>query len=454
MLFNTLEFFVFFCLVAPCALALARHVVARNVVLLVASYVFYGAWDVRFLGLIVLSTVVDYAAARIIERHRGTALAKRALIVSVTTNLGLLGVFKYFDFFVTSLGAHAPWIDVAVPVGISFYTFQTMSYSIDVYRGRIEATKDPLTFALYVAFFPQLVAGPIERASHLLPQLSSPRRIELAQIESGLRLVLWGLVQKCVVADNLGRYVVDPIFDPTSDAGGWILVVGVYAFAFQIFGDFAGYSNIAIGCARILGFDLRKNFDSPYLAVDPSDFWRRWHISLSTWLRDYLYIELGGNRTGHTARNLALTMLLGGLWHGASWKFVLWGAYHGLLLALFRIDVVARAWGAMSRGLRVALFFQLTCFGWLIFRAQDIGDLLHKIERFTTDFFVTYDPHLFYPRWTLVYTAPLLIAALWKRARDGRPLTPGARGIVYAVGLYLFLTFGEFGSREFIYFQF
>ncbi|MEQ8982668.1 MAG: MBOAT family O-acyltransferase [Deltaproteobacteria bacterium] len=456
MLFNTLEFFVFFVLVAPATWAL-RRVPVRNALLLAASYVFYGAWDVRFLTLIVGSTLVDYFAALTIERHRGTTRARLAVTVSVATNLGLLGVFKYYDFFLGSLaplGIRGPFLEIAVPVGISFYTFQTMSYSIDVYRGRLPPTRSLLDFALYVAFFPQLVAGPIERATHLLPQITSLRRFDPRALESGLRLVLWGLIQKCVVADNLAVHVVDPIFDPAADVGGWVIAVGVYAFAFQILGDFAGYSNIAIGCARILGFDLRKNFDGPYLATDPSDFWRRWHISLSTWLRDYLYIELGGNRTGHTARNLMLTMLLGGLWHGASWKFVLWGAFHGVLLALFRVEAFAHAWAKISRELRVALFFQLTCMGWLIFRANDLGDLVHKIERFTSDFFVTYDPQLLYLRWTLVCVAPLLVVAIARRIAKGRDLPAPVRGAAYALGLYLFLTLGEFGSREFIYFQF
>ncbi|MDA1306433.1 MAG: MBOAT family protein, partial [Acidobacteria bacterium] len=321
--------------------------------LLVASYVFYGAWDYRFLSLLGISTIIDYVVAlRMADaagRHR-----KAWLIVSLVTNLGLLGFFKYFNFFVDSGNALliALGVDpmpmrlhIVLPVGISFYTFQTLSYTIDVYRGKLDPTRSLRDFALFVAYFPQLVAGPIERATHLLPQVLNPRRLSMPLLHQGLWLISWGLFKKMVIANNLA-IVVDRTFAAGSGATGAEYLIAIYAFAFQIYCDFSGYSDIARGLAALMGIDLMVNFNNPYAATNPREFWRRWHISLSTWLRDYLYVPLGGNRGAlwQTYRALMLTMLLGGIWHGAQWTFVVWGLYHGVWLAVHRWMTMDRGW--------------------------------------------------------------------------------------------------------------
>jgi D-alanyl-lipoteichoic acid acyltransferase DltB (MBOAT superfamily) len=328
-----------------------------------------------------------------VTRWQETVRRRFFLVVSVAGNLGILFVFKYFDFFATSFAAvvestlgvtPGTWtLDVVLPVGISFYTFQTMSYTIDVYRRELESSDHFVEFATYVAFFPQLVAGPIERGKHLLPQFRRPRgRLTRAAFEEGVWLVVWGLFKKMVVADNMA-VIVNRTFEPfdtlattTAPDDGLRLLVAVYAFAFQIYGDFSGYSDIARGTSRLLGFDIMVNFRLPYFATSPSTFWRGWHISLSTWLRDYLYIPLGGNRhgTGRTYGNLLATMLLGGLWHGAAWTFVIWGAFHGLLLVVYRaLGIHGGPDTPWPRRLVMGLvMFHLTCVGWLIFRAQNV----------------------------------------------------------------------------------
>ncbi len=359
MLFNSWEFAVFFVGVFLIYRQLGHR--QQNVLLLIASYVFYGWWDWRFLSLIWISTIVDYLVARRLGRmptpnppaNTATAARRRAvLMISIITNLGLLGFFKYFNFFVDSaavlletigMNANLPALRVVLPVGISFYTFQTLGYTIDVYRGRAEPERDPITFATYVAYFPQLVAGPIERATHLLPQLARPRRANTDKLATGSLLILIGLTRKVAIADPLAG-IVDRAFADPAIWGSADLMLAVAAFALQIYCDFAGYSDIARGTSRMLGIELMENFNHPYFAVDITTFWRRWHISLSTWLRDYLYIPLGGNRGSRlfTYRNLMLTMLLGGLWHGAAWTFVAWGGVHGLALAAHKMLVAAR----------------------------------------------------------------------------------------------------------------
>ena len=304
----------------------------QNAMLLIASYAFYARWDWRFLSLLVISTTVDWNLANLIRREPTRARAKRWVAASVAVNLCFLGFFKYFNFFVdsasallTSVGlpAFARHMHVILPVGISFYTFQSISYIVDVYRGEVEPARDPIDFALFVAFFPHMVAGPIMHSRDLLPQMQGARHTTGRQVAEGLWLMLWGFFKKLVVGDNLAP-LVDAVYGaPTASAGSVLL--GTYAFAYQIYCDFSGYTDIARGTAKLMGFELMLNFNLPYLSVNPSDFWRRWHISLSTWLRDYLYIPLGGNRHGalSTYRNLVLTMLLGGLWHGAAWNFAL-----------------------------------------------------------------------------------------------------------------------------------
>jgi alginate O-acetyltransferase complex protein AlgI len=345
MVFNSITFLVFLVVVLLLYYRLGHR--GQNLMLLLASYVFYGWWDYRFLALLVFTTLFDYCCALWIENETRAKRRRLLLASSMTVNLGVLCIFKYFDFFAQSLqNAFVPFgitlsfpmLHVVLPLGISFYTFLSMSYTIDVYRRELKPTRNPIDFMLYVAFFPHLVAGPIVRASVLLPQCQKSRRIIPEEVANGIWLILMGYVKKVVIADRLAQVVNwgfsqrAPAF---ADANSWLVL---YAFAFQIYGDFSGYSDIARGLAKLMGFELTENFRAPYLVTNPSDFWRNWHISLSTWLRDYLYVPLGGNREGRlkTYRNLMTTMLLGGLWHGAGVAYVFWGLYHGALLACQR----------------------------------------------------------------------------------------------------------------------
>src|SRR5689334_10694399 len=344
MVFNSLHFLVFFLIVLSAYHLLSHR--RQNWLLLVASYYFYAAWDWRFLGLLIASTLIDYVCALAIDRAENPRRRKLLLTLSLGFNLSMLGFFKYFNFFAGSLHglfALAGWqldfftLKVLLPIGISFYTFMTMSYVIDVYRREITPTRNLLEFAVFIAYFPHLVAGPILRASKLLWQVERPRTVTREQVVEGLWLIAWGLFMKVFVADNLG-HIVDAVFTPGHVLAGPDVLLAVYAFAFQIYGDFSGYSDIARGTSKLMGIDLTVNFLFPYFVTSPQAFWRNWHISLSTWLRDYLYIPLGGNRGSawQTRRNLMITMVLGGLWHGAAWSFVIWGAYQGALLIAYR----------------------------------------------------------------------------------------------------------------------
>jgi D-alanyl-lipoteichoic acid acyltransferase DltB (MBOAT superfamily) len=467
--FNSFAFVIFFVVVFGLYHALGRRLRAQNRLLLVASYVFYASWDWRFLSLILLSTAVDYACS--LSMRARPERAGAALGVSLTANLGLLFTFKYFHFFEESavallealgIPAHPTTLRIVLPVGISFYTFQTLSYTIDVYRGRLEPTRDLLDFALYVAFFPQLVAGPIERATHFLPQIQSPRRVTTDQLTEGSWLVMWGYFKKVYVADNVAR-LVDVGFSPDFDGSGGSLLVATWAFAIQIYCDFSGYTDIARGVAKLLGFELMLNFDLPYFARNPSDFWRRWHISLSTWLRDYLYIPLGGNRGGtvRTYRNLFLTMLLGGLWHGAAWTFVFWGAFHGLWLGVHRAlaprlpRLPPRLAGAGSV-LAVLGTFHAVCVGWVFFRASSLEQALSILGRIASG--PGFDHHAWESLGWLLTWSGLLIAAQGVQLWRGdlylvRGVGPFARGLVYGTLFYLVALHGAV-SDAFIYFQF
>lgn len=370
----------------------------QNRMLLVASYFFYGMWDWRFLSLLAISTIVDFFVARLIDNQEDGRKRKAFLFISIATNLGILGFFKYFNFFVGSFAAllerfnihtDITLLSIILPVGISFYTFQTLSYTIDVYRRRIRPATNILDFALFVSFFPQLVAGPIERASNLLPMVIGPRQMSWENVARGSVLSLVGLIKKVVIADGIGTSVNAVFANPNPSQIDVLLAT--WLFAVQIYCDFSGYTDIARGVAKMMGFDLMRNFAQPYFAANPQEFWRRWHISLSSWLRDYLYISLGGNRKGNikTYRNLMATMLLGGLWHGAAWNFVLWGGYQGLLLSAHRFIAGRRAGSGegekrspmqlLVRVVGIAAFFQLVCYGWLLFRARSF----HQIADFT-----------------------------------------------------------------------
>ncbi len=464
--FDSWTFAVFALVVFPLYYVLPLR--PQNLMLLAASYVFYGAWDPRFLLLIVLSTIVDFFVGKALGKAQGGRARRGLLALSVAVNLGILGVFNYFNFFAASaasalgaLGYEASFVDLSIvlPVGISFYTFQTMSYTIDIYRGSLKPTRNFFDFALFVAYFPQLVAGPIERASRLLPQIAKERRPSSGQMREGAWLVLLGLFKKVVLADNLG-ILVDAAFGG-GQASGFSCLLAVYAFAYQIYCDFSGYSDIARGLAKLMGIELMKNFDRPYVARSPREFWQRWHISLSTWLRDYLYIPLGGNRGSEfaTGRNLMITMLLGGLWHGAAWTFVLWGLYQGVILIGHR--VLSRWWtpgeSTASVFVQRVVMFHFICFGWLIFRATSMEQIGMFLSSIVTDF--TLDTLSSQLAFHLFALAGLLwfIETLSKNEDD--PSTfPGWSGLVgptlVSLLLLAIVVLAAPGGRAFIYFQF
>src|SRR5215203_1936092 len=472
MVFNSLHFVWFFLAVYAVYRLLPHR--GQNWLLLIASYYFYAAWDWRFLGLLGASTIVDYSCGLFLERTDAPAKRRLLLGASLGFNLTLLGFFKYFNFFADSLHAlllAAGWsmdfvtLRILLPVGISFYTFVTMSYVIDVYRREIRPTRNIVDFAVFVAYFPHLVAGPILRASRLLPQIELPRRITAEQMRDGVWLIAWGFFQKIFVADNLAP-LANSVFDPGAAPTGVSVLLGIYAFAFQIYGDFAGYSNIARGTSKLMGIELLENFRFPYLVRSPQEFWRHWHISLSTWLRDYLYIPLGGNRGGSVRmqRNLFLTMLLGGLWHGAAWTFVLWGAYHGILLVLYRAAGTMhgfKSWTsghqALARLTSWAVMFHLTCYGWLIFRARSVGQITSMTSTVVRNFAPgTLDVGLVVP--LALYVTPLLLVHAIEAYADDLLVVPklstGVRYSIYAATFYLTMLFGNFGGSDFIYFQF
>jgi alginate O-acetyltransferase complex protein AlgI len=485
MFFNSLHFGAFFLIVFAVATPLRGRVAARNAFLLAASYYFYGCWDWRFLSLILISTVVDYACGLALhvsesDVNRPVVRTRRdraVLMVSLATNLGLLGFFKYFDFFVASaadmlsragVSVHLPSLQIILPVGVSFYTFQTLSYTIDVYRGRIATERSLLNFALFVAFFPQLVAGPIERASRLLPQFREKRPFSWPQLYGGFYLICWGLFKKVVIADQISS-VVDVWFGSESPSRA-VVVLGSYAFAIQIYCDFSGYSDIARGAARCLGFDLMLNFNLPYFATNPSDFWRRWHISLSTWLRDYLYIPLGGSKggSGRTYVNLMLTMVLGGLWHGAAWTFVAWGFYQGALLCIHRVMgpffaslPSAKNWIVLGAWywLRVVVFFQFVCFGWLLFRAESMGQVWSMTKAMWFGavgerHVMRLDDLLIFLACGVLFFGVQLVQRISGDLMFVIRLPVPIRALVYAFGILVFVFLGSDGEQAFIYFQF
>jgi D-alanyl-lipoteichoic acid acyltransferase DltB (MBOAT superfamily) len=392
MLFNSIEFLIFFPIVV--ALYFACPYRYRWALLLAASYYFYAAWKLEYVFLLIASTLISYITAMLMVKPEHQAKRTTLLVISLCSNLGILFAFKYFNFFNDSLRAafnqfnlvyNVPMFQMLLPVGISFYTFQTVGYVIDVYRGKLEPERHLGRFALFAAFFPQLVAGPIGRAPNLLPQFYEKFDFDEARVSSGLRLMLWGMFQKVVIADRLGLYV-NAVYNNPSEWAGWPVFLATYFFAFQIYCDFSGYSAIAIGAARVMGFNLMENFRRPYFARSPSEFWGRWHISLSTWFRDYLYIPLGGNRVSipRWYLNLMIVFLVSGLWHGAAWTFVVWGGLHGLYVVG---DVatkslrgkLAQRLGLDRRPITQAVLsrfitFNLVCLAWVFFRANSMAD--------------------------------------------------------------------------------
>lgn len=402
MFFNSIEFAIFLPIVFIIYWIISsKNIRVQNLLLLVASYVFYAWWDWRFLSLIIFSSLVDYWIGIQMDRSRKKNQRKSLLWISIFVNLGFLGIFKYYDFFAISFsdaftffGAsiNVDRLDIILPVGISFYTFQTLSYSIDVYKREFKPTKDIIAFFAYVSFFPQLVAGPIERAKNLLPQFSKERIFDPVKSADGLRQILWGLFKKIVIADNCAE-LVNQTFNNPSDYSGSSLLVGTILFSFQIYGDFSGYSDIAIGTARLFGFNLKQNFAFPYFSRDIAEFWRRWHISLSTWFRDYLYIPLGGSKgkLSLKIRNIFIIFIVSGFWHGARWNFIIWGALNAIyflpLLLLKRnrnnLEIVSKGKLLPSPKalVNMVLTFSLVSLSWIFFRAESLEQALHILSK-------------------------------------------------------------------------
>nr|WP_313781213.1 MBOAT family O-acyltransferase [Allomuricauda sp.] len=456
---------------------------AQNVILLISSYVFYGWWDYRFLSLIILSTLVDFYVGKAIFKSSVSINKNKWLWVSIVFNIGLLGFFKYFDFFVDSFvasfsffGAEVTnvWtLNIILPVGISFYTFQTLSYSLDIHRGELKPTEDFLAFATYVSFFPQLVAGPIERASHLLPQIEKVKKIRYSQAVEGLKLMLWGLFKKVAIADSLAL-MVDDIFVNYEVLPSSTLMLGSLFFAFQIYCDFSGYSDIAIGTAKLFGVELMSNFKFPYFSRSIAEFWRRWHISLSTWFRDYLYIPLGGSRVNKpkAVRNIFIIFLVSGLWHGANWTFVFWGLYHALLfLPLFflkinrshleNVDLFSSTRNLFWEGMQMLLTFILVLIGWVFFRSETLtGSFTYLKIMFLEFSWGTYEHPLGYRM--IDYFILLLFFLIYEyriRKDERNPFnfkSKYVRFTMYTLTVFLLLLFYDdaLNNRSFVYFQF
>lgn len=485
MLFNSFEFAVFL----PCVFLIYWFVVNRNLrlqnlFLVAVSYLFYGWWDWRFLLLIAFTTYCSYLSGTLIDRFRHhtasspiktTNWPKWIATANIVLNLAILCLFKYFNFFSENLirlfrvfGFELDWVtlDILLPVGISFYTFQALSYTIDVYKHKIQPTHDAVSFFAFVSFFPQLVAGPIERATHLLPQFHARRRFDYTKAVDGMRQILWGLFKKIVVADNCAT-AVNMIFDTYENQSGSTLALGAVLFAFQIYGDFSGYSDMAIGTARLFGIDLMRNFNYPYFSRDIAEFWRRWHISLTTWFRDYIYIPLGGSRgtKWQSFRNTMVIFLVSGLWHGADWTFIAWGAYHALLFApLLLLGKNRKYTGVVAENRPLPTFkefggmagtFVLAVIGWILFRAE-------SIEQAWNYFCGIFSRSLFSMpsggRKALFFAMILMIVEWFGRrepfALHKMPPQAWLRIVLYWLIAGVIILAGAFGNNQFIYFQF
>jgi len=484
MLFNSIEYLLFLPIVFICYWLLRNKLQIQNGLLLVASYFFYGLWDYRFLSLIIISSLADYSIALAIKKSDKKLNKKLLLFGSLAVNLGFLLVFKYYNFFLSSfvdlaqtMGFEASYssLKIILPVGISFYTFQTLSYTIDVYRGKMEPTRNMLNFFTYVAFFPQLVAGPIERASNLLPQIELKRTFSNKKAIDGMRQILWGLFKKVAIADNCAVFV-DSIFSSYGELGGGVLILGAVLFAFQIYCDFSGYSDIAIGTARLLGFNLMQNFATPYFARDIAEFWRRWHISLSTWFRDYVYIPLGGSRVGRwlQLRNVFAIFLISGFWHGANWTFIFWGLIHSLFYIPQVLSGSNRAYlDYVAAGkfvpsvldiFRMARTFVIVTVAWVFFRSDSMMDSFQYLKRVfssSDDGFFNELKEMGLDTSILNYIAIYVLIMLtfeWSN-RMGQhglwklPKNIFLRYIIYIVLCLLVLEY-FYGQRSFIYFQF
>ncbi len=479
MLFNSIDFAIFLPIVFILYwIVVNRNIKHQNLLLLVASYVFYGWWDWRFLSLIIISSFVDYLVGIGLSKQENATKRKVLLLISIFVNIGFLGFFKYYNFFLdnfieafTFFGGkiNAQGLNIILPVGISFYTFQTLSYSIDVYRKKFEPTKDIISFFAFVSFFPQLVAGPIERAKNLLPQFYKKRQFDYDKAVDGMRQILWGLFKKIVIADNCARYV-NEIFSNYSDYSGSTLVLGAVFFAIQIYGDFSGYSDIAIGTARLFGFNLMQNFAFPYFSRDIAEFWRRWHISLTTWFRDYVYIPLGGSR-GSAKRviiNVFIIFLVSGFWHGANWTFIAWGFLNALyflpLILLKRnrknLDVVAKGkWFPNVKAIsQIGLTFAITVLAWVFFRSESIGNAYEYLGGiFSSTLFSL--PQIF-PKKIILLIMILLVAEWFQRDKqhalelNNIKIRRVYRWSLYSLIIFIIAMYMPTNETPFIYFQF
>lgn len=476
MLFDTPIYLVFITIIVLIYWRLGHK--SQNIFLLVASYFFYGWWDWRFLSLILISTVVDYCCARYISRSVNSIHRRLLLSISVILNISFLGFFKYFDFFIDSTAhvldffgipvSHAV-LGIILPPGISFYTFQELAYIVDVYQRKLDAAESLVDYGLFICLFPHLIAGPIQRPAHLLPQVQQPRQFNSGIFFDGLMLICIGLFRKTVIADNCALLANAAFSGKLGAPSIAVTMIGIYAFAWQIYGDFSGYSDMARGSAQLLGFHFMVNFRQPYLSRSLQDFWRRWHISLSSWLRDYLYIPLGGNRRGggRTYRNLMTTMLLGGLWHGANWTFVIWGGIHGAWLSLERLGNSLLGRTEQSRVESVGLFslrgwgqriflFHLVCFTWVFFRAASFGRALHYLSGLSRFEWKT-------EYWTAIkflatFTLPLFLLDLLLEVRaEEYPFEKRSEIVRIAFAALLLVCVAFFAANAitaFIYFQF
>ncbi|WP_299888596.1 MBOAT family O-acyltransferase [uncultured Lacinutrix sp.] len=478
MFFNSLDFAVFL----PVVFILywfvtQRHLKLQNALLVAASYVFYGWWDWRFLSLIIFSSIVDYLIGIELNKEGRQSKRKGLLWISILVNLGFLGFFKYYNFFVDNFVEAFSFfgskiqpntLDIILPVGISFYTFQTLSYTIDVYKRKLEPTQDFVSFLAFVSFFPQLVAGPIERATNLLPQFYKTRTFHYSKAIDGCRQILWGLFKKVVIADQCAIYA-NLIFNNSSDYSGSTLVMGAIFFTFQIYGDFSGYSDIAIGTSRLFGFDLKQNFAFPYFSRDIAEFWRRWHISLSTWFRDYLYIPLGGSRGGilMKIRNTFIIFIVSGFWHGANWTFIVWGLLNALYfmpLLLTKnnrnnIEIVAvnKLLPSLKDCIAMLVTFSITVFAWIFFRAESITHAISYIRNIFSSTFL--EIPIVRPTYLIVFLF-LFMCIEWLGRKNKHALETLLlkKGKIIKWGFYIILIIciwmlsGE--EQEFIYFQF
>ncbi len=477
MFFNSLSFALFLPIVFMLYwLVFNQNKTTQNTVLIVASYYFYSCWDWRFLFLLVFSTLLDYGSALMMERSTTTKQRKFWLWLTIGINLGFLGVFKYYDFFAQSFAqllhglgfeSNPLLLKLILPVGISFYTFHGLSYVIDIYYKRITAERNFIDYSLFVSYFPLLVAGPIERATHLLPQVKFKRHFNLAKAKEGVYQIIWGLVKKVVIADSCATYA-NAVFDHYESMNSLSLILGAVYFAFQIYGDFSGYSDIALGTSKLFGIDLLKNFNYPYFSRDIAEFWRRWHISLSSWFRDYLYIPLGGSQGGMLlkVRNTFIIFLVSGFWHGANWTYLVWGFINALyFLPLLlqnknrsHIDEIVLGWNldSVKTILNIFATFTLSTLAWIFFRAKSIAEAFGYLQRMFTDFSFK-SQYLNNERYNfeLLLLVFVFVAVEWFNRAKVEPLSGKASWIKVTLAMMALLALGVYSDyKEFIYFQF